>query len=61
MKIIKKIRMTDCSLDKGTNKLFFIIKLYQCQTKDELDLLEKQKIDEFFALDRGYNSTSGNQ
>ena len=40
---------------------YFCYKFYFCQTKDELDLLEKQKIDEFFAFDRGYNSTGGNK
>jgi hypothetical protein len=39
---------------------YFCYKFYLCQTKDELDSLEKQKIDEFFAFDKGYNSTNGN-
>src|ERR1051326_440816 len=28
MEVVKKIRMTDCSFDKRTNKLFFVIKQY---------------------------------
>jgi hypothetical protein len=39
---------------------YFCYKVLFCQTKDELDSLEKQKIDEYFAFDRGYNSTGGN-
>src|SRR5438876_714920 len=33
MEVIKKIRMTDCSFDKGTNKLSFTIKLYTLTPK----------------------------
>jgi hypothetical protein len=33
MEVIKKIRMTDVCYDRGTNKLFFIIKLYTLTPK----------------------------
>jgi DNA-binding transcriptional MerR regulator len=38
----------------------FFYKYYLCQTKDELDSLEKEKIEEYNAFDKGYNSTGGN-
>jgi len=40
---------------------YFCYKVHFCQTKDELDALEKQKIEEFFAFERGYNGTGGNR
>ena len=39
----------------------FYYKYLLCQTKDELDALERQKIDEFNAFDKGYNGTGGNK
>ena len=52
MEVIKK-NPNDwfCSFDK----------FYFCQTKDELDCLEKTKIEEFNAFDKGYNGTGGNK
>jgi hypothetical protein len=38
----------------------FYYKYYFCQTKDELDSLEKEKIEEYNAFGKGYNSTGGN-
>ncbi|WNE40621.1 MAG: hypothetical protein mread185_000078 [Mycoplasmataceae bacterium] len=38
----------------------FYYKYYLCQTKDELDSLEKEKIEEYNAFGKGYNSTGGN-
>nr|WP_281267971.1 GIY-YIG nuclease family protein [endosymbiont GvMRE of Glomus versiforme] len=40
---------------------YFCYKYIPCQTKDELDALEKQKIEEFNAFDKGYNGTGGNK
>jgi hypothetical protein len=39
----------------------FYYKYYLCQTKDELDSLEKEKIGEYNAFGKGYNSTGGNR
>ncbi|MCE8163513.1 MAG: GIY-YIG nuclease family protein [Candidatus Moeniiplasma glomeromycotorum] len=40
----------------------FYYKFYFCQTKDELDALEKLKIEEYNSFGKnGYNSTGGNQ
>ena len=38
----------------------FEIKIIKCETKDELDSLEKQLIYEYDSWNRGYNGTSGN-
>lgn len=38
----------------------FYYKYHLCQKKDELDSLEKEKIQEYNAFGKGYNSTSGN-
>ena len=40
---------------------YFCYKVHFCQTKDELDSLEKQKIEEFNSFERGYNKTGGNK
>lgn len=40
---------------------YFCYKYFLCQTKDELDDLEKQKIEEFNSFDGGYNDTGGNK
>lgn len=39
---------------------FFAYKYYFCETKDELDSLEKRYIEEYNAFENGYNSTNGN-
>ncbi|MCE8169410.1 MAG: GIY-YIG nuclease family protein [Candidatus Moeniiplasma glomeromycotorum] len=40
---------------------YFCYKYHPCQTKDELDSLEKQKIEEYNAFGKGgYNKTGGN-
>ncbi|WP_342276950.1 GIY-YIG nuclease family protein [Spiroplasma endosymbiont of Nebria brevicollis] len=39
---------------------YFCYKYHFCETKDELDSLEKRYIDEYVAFERGYNSTNGN-
>jgi len=39
----------------------FFYKYYLCQTKDELDALEKEKIEEYNSFGKGYNSTGGNR
>jgi hypothetical protein len=39
----------------------FYYKFYLCQTKDELDALEKRKIEEYDAFGKGYNGTGGNR
>lgn len=39
---------------------YFCYKYYFCETKDQLDSLEKRYIDEYAAFERGYNSTNGN-
>lgn len=38
----------------------FVFKYYFCETKDELDFLQKRYIDEYSAFENGYNSTNGN-
>ena len=38
----------------------FEIKIIPCETKDELDKLERELIIEYDALNNGYNGTSGN-
>ncbi len=38
----------------------FEIKIIECQTKDELDKMEKILIQEYDSLNSGYNKTSGN-
>ncbi|MGL5268762.1 MAG: GIY-YIG nuclease family protein [Spiroplasma sp.] len=38
----------------------FVYRYYFCETKDELDDLEKRYIDEYNAFEAGYNSTNGN-
>jgi len=38
----------------------FCYRHYLCQTKDELDSLEKRKIEEYNAFGGGYNKTGGN-
>jgi len=40
---------------------YFCYKYILCQTKDELDSLEKQKIEEFNSFRDGYNGTGGNK
>ena len=41
---------------------YFCYKYILCQTKDELDDLEKRKIEEYNSLvPRGYNDTGGNK
>ena len=40
---------------------YFLYKFYPCQTKDELDALEKLKIEEYNAFGKGYNKTGGNR
>jgi hypothetical protein len=38
----------------------FEVKIISCQTKDELDQMEKQLITKYNAFEFGYNGTSGN-
>lgn len=38
----------------------FMYKYHFCETKDELDSLEKRYIEEYNSFERGYNSTNGN-
>ena len=41
---------------------YFYYKIYFCQTKDELDALEKGKIEEYNSFGKGgYNKTGGNR
>ena len=40
---------------------YFCYKYILCQTKNELDSLEKQKIEEFNSFRDGYNGTGGNK
>lgn len=39
----------------------FVFKYYICETKDELDALEKRYIEEYNSFENGYNSTGGNK
>lgn len=39
----------------------FEIKIIECETKDELDLTEKELIDKYDSYKSGYNGTSGNK
>ena len=40
---------------------YFCYKVHFCQTKDKLDSLEKQKIEEYNSFEKGYNGTGGNK
>ncbi|RIA80580.1 hypothetical protein C1645_745140 [Glomus cerebriforme] len=48
-------------IGKRLNQHFSNGEVYFCQTKDELDGLEKQKIEEYNSFDGGYNGTGGNK
>ncbi|AWW06120.1 MAG: hypothetical protein [Caudoviricetes sp.] len=48
------------SLPENRDKLFEI-KIISCQTKDELDRMEKSLIEEYDSFNNGYNNTSGNK
>jgi len=54
-----EVRNVIFARDWYSNDCFFY-KYIICQTKDELDTLEKQKIEEYNAFDGGYNGTGGN-
>lgn len=47
------------SLQENKEDLFEV-KIISCQTKDELDQMEKQLISKYNAFERGYNGTNGN-
>lgn len=52
----------DYYLSKLPNKEdIFEIRIIRCETKDELDRMEKELISEYDSWNNGYNGTSGNQ
>ena len=43
------------------NNNMFEVKFYKCDTKDELDAMERQLIEEYDSVNNGYNRTAGNK
>ena len=48
------------SVNEIDRKDLFELKIFPCETKDELDRTEKELIEQYEAFSTGYNGTSGN-